>query len=83
MNINLYNDDCLKTLKTFADNSIDAIVTDPPYGLKFMGKKWDYNIPSVDIWQECLRVLKPGGHILVACGTRTQHRMACNPSAYP
>ena len=78
MQINLYNDDCLKILKTFADNSIDAIVTDPPYGIKFMGKKWDYNIPSVEIWQECLRVLNPGGHILVACGTRTQHRMACN-----
>ncbi len=78
MNINLYNDDCLKILKTFADNSIDAIVTDPPYGIKFMGKKWDYNIPSVEIWQECFRVLKFGGHILVACGTKTQHRMACN-----
>ena len=78
MEINLYNDDCLKILQAFVDNSIDAIVTDPPYGIKFMGKKWDYTIPSVDIWKECLRVLKPGGHILVACGTRTQHRMACN-----
>ncbi len=78
MEINLYNDDCLKILKTFPENSIDAIVTDPPYGIKFMGKKWDYNIPSIEIWQECLRILKPGGHILVACGTKTQHRMACN-----
>ncbi len=78
MEINLYNDDCLKILKTFSENSIDSIITDPPYGIKFMNKKWDYNIPSIEIWKECLRVLKPGGHILVACGTKTQHRMACN-----
>ena len=43
-----------------------------------MGKKWDYDIPSVEVWKECLRVLKPGGHALIACGTRTQHRMAVN-----
>ena len=60
------------------DNSIDSIVTDPPYGLSFMGKKWDYDVPSVDIWIECLRVLKPGGHLLAFAGTRTQHRMAVN-----
>ena len=58
------------------DNSVDAIVTDPPYGLSFMGKKWDYDVPGVDIWTECLRVLKPGGHLLAFAGTRTQHRMA-------
>ena len=78
MNVNLYNGDCLDLLKEFPDNSIDAIVTDPPYGISFMGKKWDYQIPSIEIWKECLRVLKPGGHILVACGTKTQHRMAVN-----
>ncbi len=78
MEITLYNNDCLKLLKTFPDNGVDSIITDPPYGLKFMNKKWDYNIPSIEIWEECFRVLKPGGHILVACGTRTQHRMACN-----
>lgn len=70
--------DCLTELNTLKDNSVDAIVTDPPYGLKFMGKKWDYEIPSVELWRECLRVLKPGGHVLIACGTRTQHRMAVN-----
>ena len=59
-----------------ADNSVDAIVTDPPYGLSFMGKKWDYDVPSVEVWEECLRVLKPGGHLLAFAGTRTQHRMA-------
>jgi hypothetical protein len=52
-------------------------VTDPPYGLSFMGKKWDYDVPGEDIWRECLRVLKPGGHLLSFAGTRTQHRMAC------
>jgi site-specific DNA-methyltransferase (adenine-specific) len=68
--------DCLDVLKTLADNSVDSIVTDPPYGLSFMGKKWDYDVPSVEIWAECLRVLKPGGHLLAFAGTRTQHRMA-------
>jgi len=58
------------------DNSVDSIVTDPPYGLSFMGKKWDYDVPAVEIWAECLRVLKPGGHLLAFAGTRTQHRMA-------
>jgi DNA modification methylase len=71
-------DNNLKVLKTFPDNCIDSIVTDPPYGLSFMGKKWDYDIPSIEFWSECLRVLKPGGHALVACGTRTQHRMVVN-----
>jgi site-specific DNA-methyltransferase (adenine-specific) len=67
--------DCLETLKTLEPNSVDAICTDPPYGISFMAKKWDYDVPSVEVWRECLRVLKPGGHMLVACGTRTQHRM--------
>lgn len=58
------------------DCSVDAVVTDPPYGLSFMGKKWDYDVPGVDVWAECLRVLKPGGHLLAFAGTRTQHRMA-------
>ena len=57
-------------------NSVDSIVTDPPYGLSFMGKRWDYDVPNVEIWAECLRVLKPGGHLLAFAGTRTQHRMA-------
>jgi DNA modification methylase len=76
--VNLYVGDCLATLKTLPDNSIDSIVTDPPYGLSFMGKKWDYDVPSVAIWQECLRVLKPGGHLLSFGGTRTYHRLVVN-----
>ncbi|MBV6687311.1 site-specific DNA-methyltransferase [Xanthomonas euvesicatoria pv. physalidis] len=68
--------DCLSILPTLAEASVDAIVTDPPYGLSFMGKRWDYDVPSTAIWAECLRVLKPGGHLLAFAGTRTQHRMA-------
>ena len=73
----LHLGDCLDVLATLPDNSVDSIVTDPPYGLSFMGKKWDYDVPSVAIWEQCLRVLKPGGHLLAFAGTRTQHRMAC------
>lgn len=70
--------DCLDKLKELPENSVDAIVTDPPYGLSFMGKKWDYDVPSKEVWVECLRVLKPGGYLLSFAGTRTQHRMAVN-----
>jgi DNA modification methylase len=68
----------LDILPTFADNSIDSIVTDPPYELGFMGKKWDSSgiAYSVELWQQCLRVLKPGGHLLSFGGTRTYHRVA-------
>ena len=74
--INLIHGDCIDKLKELESNSIHAIVTDPPYGLSFMGKRWDYDVPSVEVWAECLRVLKPGGHLLAFAGTRTQHRMA-------
>jgi len=72
----LHLGDCLEVLRGMPDCSVDAVVTDPPYGLSFMGKKWDYDVPSVEVWAECLRVLKPGGHLLAFAGTRTQHRMA-------
>jgi DNA modification methylase len=79
MEVNVvHNENCLDTMRGMPDNSIDSIVTDPPYGLSFMGKKWDYEVPSVEIWKECLRVLKPGGYLLAFAGTRTQHRMCCN-----
>jgi DNA modification methylase len=77
MTFEIKHGDCLEVLRTLADASVDSVVTDPPYGLSFMGKKWDYDVPSVDVWAECLRVLKPGGHLLAFAGTRTQHRMAC------
>lgn len=73
----LYHGRCQDLLKSLPDDSIDSLITDPPYGLKFMGKKWDYEVPSIEIWQECLRVLKPGGTALIFAGSRTQHRMAC------
>lgn len=72
----LHHGNCLDILRTMPDASVDAVVTDPPYGLSFMGKRWDYDVPSVDIWEQCLRVLKPGGYLLAFAGTRTQHRMA-------
>jgi DNA modification methylase len=72
----LHPGDCLEVLRTMPDCSVDAVVTDPPYGLSFMGKAWDYDVPGVDVWREVLRVLKPGGHLLAFAGTRTQHRMA-------
>jgi site-specific DNA-methyltransferase (adenine-specific) len=76
MSVEILHGDCLEVLRGMADASVDSIVTDPPYGLSFMGKRWDYDVPSEEIWRECLRVLKPGGHLLAFAGTRTQHRMA-------
>jgi DNA modification methylase len=106
-NADLRLGDCLEVLRTLPDNSVDSIVTDPPYGLTagkkggtgvasvnldspygrarigtgngpggFMGLKWDSDVPPVEVWVECLRVLKPGGYLLAFAGTRTQHRMA-------
>ena len=74
----LFCGDCLQVLKTLEAESVDSVVTDPPYGLSFMGKSWDYKVPSTEIWEQCLRVLKPGGHLLAFAGTRTQHRMCVN-----
>ncbi|BAU76162.1 DNA-methyltransferase [Metapseudomonas furukawaii] len=72
----LHLGDCLVVMRSMDDNSVDSIVTDPPYGLSFMGKRWDCDVPAIEVWAECLRVLKPGGHLLAFAGTRTQHRMA-------
>lgn len=58
--------------------SIDACVTDPPYGLSFMGKAWDYQVPAAAFWEAVLAAVKPGAHLLSFAGTRTQHRMAVN-----
>lgn len=69
---------CLDRLPELADNSIDAVVTDPPYELGFMGKSWDSSGIAFNpqVWAECLRVLKPGGHLLAFGGSRTWHRIA-------
>ncbi|MFA5238351.1 MAG: site-specific DNA-methyltransferase [Phycisphaerae bacterium] len=58
---------CLEKLKELEDSSFDLMVTDPPYGVSFMGKSWDKAVPSVDIWKECLRVLKPGAFAFICC----------------
>jgi len=97
----LHLGDCLEVLKTLPDNSVDGIVTDPPYGLSdhktnylkeclaawlndepylskskgFMGRSWDSWVPGPEVWKECLRVLKPGGHALVFAGSRSQDLM--------
>jgi DNA modification methylase len=78
MDYKLYKGDNLENLKKLEDNSVDSVVTDPPYGLSFMNKKWDYDVPSVEFWREVYRVLKPGGHVLSFGGTRTYHRMVVN-----
>jgi site-specific DNA-methyltransferase (adenine-specific) len=71
----LLEGDNLALLKTLDENSVHSVVTDPPYGLKFMGKSWDHDVPTVDFWREVYRVLKPGGYVLSFSGTRTYHRM--------
>ena len=74
----LLHGDCREMLKQLPDASVDSIVTDPPYELGFMGKSWDSTGVAYDVtvWQECLRVLKPGGHLLAFGGSRTYHRLA-------
>lgn len=78
MTATIHLGDCREIIATLDDNSIDAIITDPPYELGFMGKKWDNTGIAYDVqlWSQCLRVLKPGGHLLAFGGTRTYHRMA-------
>ena len=77
-NVKLMLGDNIEKLRELPDNFVDSIITDPPYGLSFMNKKWDYDVPSVNFWKEVLRVLKPGGHVLSFGGTRTYHRMVVN-----
>lgn len=73
----IINGDCLEEMRKMESNSISAIVTDPPYGLSFMGKDWDHGIPGFPFWQEALRISKPGAHLLAFGGTRTFHRLTC------
>ncbi|GAH40521.1 unnamed protein product, partial [marine sediment metagenome] len=68
--------DCLDVMKDMELDSIDSIVTDPPYGLSFMGKDWDHGVPGIRFWEAALRVAKPGAHLLAFGGTRTFHRLA-------
>lgn len=67
--------DCLDVMASMESDNIDSIVTDPPYGLSFMGKDWDHGVPGVPFWKQALRVAKPGAHLLAFGGTRTFHRL--------
>jgi len=75
--LQVWHGDCIEAMRELPESSVDSIVTDPPYGLGFMGKDWDDLPPGLPWAQECLRVLKPGGHLLAFGGTRTWHRLAC------
>lgn len=74
----IFHGNCLEVLKTIEDETYTGIVSDPPYGLSFMGKKWDYDVPSIEVFEQLLRVTKKGGFIFCFGGSRTFHRMACN-----
>ena len=76
--IDLRNGDCLEVLKNIEDNSVDLILTDPPYELNFMNKGWDNTgiAFNVEVWKEAYRVLKPGSYLMAFSGSRTYHRMA-------
>ena len=68
--------DCLHVLALYPENHFHSVVTDPPYGISFMGKGWDHGVPGVPYWAEVLRTLRPGGYLLAFGGTRTFHRLA-------
>lgn len=78
MEYKLINGNSLEILKTFEDNTFDSIVTDPPYEINFIGKSWDSTGIAFNekLWSECLRVLKPGGHLIAFSSARTYHRVA-------
>jgi len=67
-----------EVLKQYPDSHFDSIITDPPYGIEFLGKDWDSHTGTVETWQQCLRVLKPGGHLLAFSAARTYHHLATN-----
>lgn len=75
--VQIFHGDALEVLKTLPDESVDSVVTDPPYGISFMSKEWDRGIPSAEVWREVKRVSKPGTHLLAFGGTRSFHRLAC------
>ena len=77
--VSLWLGDALEVLAVLPDEFVDAVVTDPPYELGFMGRHWDRSgiAYNVELWKHCLRVLKPGGHLLAFGGTRTYHRLTC------
>jgi site-specific DNA-methyltransferase (adenine-specific) len=74
----IHNGNNIDILKTYPDNYFDSIVTDPPYGIEFLAKEWDSNTGAVETWEQCYRVLKPGGYILAFSAARTYHNLATN-----
>jgi len=77
MTYRLIEGDALDVLMTLSDDGVDVVLTDPPYGIDFMGKRWDHKVPGPVYWAECLRVAKPGAPLLAFGGTRTYHRLMC------
>lgn len=75
-NFTLHTGNNIDVMRTFEDNSFDAVITDPPYGIDFLGKSWDANTGALETYQECLRVLKPGGYLLAFSAARTYHHLA-------
>src|SRR5438270_11694305 len=73
----LIHGDCLDVMPSLPQSSVDTVISDPPYGLSFMGKAWDHGVPGVPFWQAALRVAKPGAMLLAFGGTRTFHRLTC------
>jgi DNA modification methylase len=73
----VHHGDCLDVMARMPEASVDSVVTDPPYGLEFMGKEWDHGVPGAPFWRAALRVAKPGATLLAFGGTRTSHRLAC------
>lgn len=73
----IYHANCLDVIASMGDNTLDALVTDPPYGLGFMGRAWDKALPDPRIWRECLRAMKPGAHGVIFGAPRLYHRLAC------
>jgi len=74
--VTIFCGDCREIVPTLG--RFDLLLTDPPYGLKFMGKAWDYDVPDVDLWRVMFEAMKPGAQLFAFAGTRTQHRMAVN-----
>ena len=72
--VTLHHSDCLDVLITLEDNSIDAVITDPPYETGFRGHDWDSEHPKHEVWGQCRRLLKPGAYLLIFGGVRTWHR---------
>lgn len=78
MTVKLNSGDMLTVLADMPENSIDAVITDPPYGMDIVGEAWDKEVPPTEMWRETLRVLKPGGHILAFASPKFYHRLAVN-----